>query len=203
MQQQPEPRNNAPFTSEQLQEFRVIFDLHHRSLYIFAQKLINNKEQVEDIVIDAFVKLTRRWSQGKDPANTKAFLYVVVRNACFDYLRAEQRRRTNLRDFAREQAYDHMYEQELPSSTKERNDLEDAAIQELHKEIEQLPGKCRTIFKMLFLEQKTPAEIGALLKLKPATVRSQKARAIQLLRIQLYENKVFSQYAAYITEKLP
>ncbi len=47
------------------------------------------------------------------------------------------------------------------------------------------PNNARTIFKLYFLKQLSSEEIAGLLGISPQTARSQKARAIQLLKLKV------------------
>lgn len=57
-------------------------------------------------------------------------------------------------------------------------------LSEILREIERLPKKCREIFKLIFIEGLSTEEIARQMGIAPQTVRTQKARAIQLLKVQ-------------------
>ncbi len=58
-------------------------------------------------------------------------------------------------------------------------------LYEIYQEMENLPEKCGQIFKMLFIEDKSTEEVAQHFGINVQTVRSQKARAIQLLKAAL------------------
>jgi len=58
-------------------------------------------------------------------------------------------------------------------------------VQEIYREIEELPGKCGQIFKMIFLENLPTDQIAERMGINVQTVRTQKARAISLIRTAL------------------
>ncbi|HVK47139.1 MAG TPA: sigma-70 family RNA polymerase sigma factor, partial [Pseudobacter sp.] len=53
------------------------------------------------------------------------------------------------------------------------------------EEIDKLPNQCRTIFVLAFLHEKTNAEIASQLNIVEKTVRNQKHRARQHLRMTI------------------
>jgi RNA polymerase sigma-70 factor (ECF subfamily) len=53
-----------------------------------ARRLGGSRDQAEDAVQDALVKALRALRRGKLPDNPRAWLFVIVRNCCFDLHRA-------------------------------------------------------------------------------------------------------------------
>ena len=82
-----------------------------------------------------------------------------------------------------------MYLEPIASSQKDSGQNEIIMIEllsHIYQEMENLPHKCRTIFKLYFLQQMSSDEIAGSLGISPQTARTQKARAIQLLRIRVW-----------------
>jgi RNA polymerase sigma-70 factor (family 1) len=152
------------------------FKEHHRSLCFFASKIVNDPFQAEDIVADCFIKLWNRRDTFETPENIKAFLYIACRNNCLNYLR-DLKRRT----YAQE-----LYFQQLDLQSDEilYNIIDTEVVDILAREIEELPDKCKKVFKLIYLEGKNTDEIAAALNLNVQTVRNHKTRAIELLRSQ-------------------
>ncbi len=152
------------------------FNEHHRSLCYFASKIVNDVLQAEDIVADCFIKLWERRENFEDSSKVKSFLYIACRNNCLNYLRNEKRKT----------AAQELYLQQLDQDSEEIfYELIDTEIVDiLAKEIENLPGKCREVFKLIYLGGKTTEQIAAELNLNVQTVRNHKTRAIELLKVQ-------------------
>src|SRR5690606_4167126 len=72
--------------------FEVVFRMYHQALCFFARKLMPNSPagQAEELVQDAFLKLWERHTDFEKLSAVKAFLYIVTRNACVNYLKQEQ-----------------------------------------------------------------------------------------------------------------
>lgn len=153
------------------------FDLHYKSLCYFAVRLTQDAEQAEDIVSECFLKLWRGRTEFQTAQNIKAFLYISCRNACLNHLKYLKRRNA-----AQELYFGQLQEGE---DTILYQIIETEVLGILSKEIEELPDKCREVFKMIYVENKKTDEIAADLGISVKTVRGHKARAIELLKTQL------------------
>ncbi|GEM_PF-42335 len=157
--------------------FSYVFDLHYRSLCYYAATMLDDIAEVEDTVSEVFVKLWQRAANFSDLNGIKGFLYICTKNRCLDRLKQQNRHQASLSDYA--------------NSLDALTDGEDYALLEtevlvlVYDEIEQLPAKARTIFKLIFFEGLKTDEVAARLGISVKTVRNQKARAIRLLQTAL------------------
>lgn len=164
----------AALHRRQPEAVKELFNQLYKPLIYFAEKLVNNKQEAEDIVGTSFFKLTGRIEQFSSSRDVKAFLYVTTRNECLDYLRRmarferSQEQLQYLMDYTDAQADDEM--------------LRARILQEVYNEIEQLPPQCRKIFKLIYTRGMSTREIAAEMELSPQTVLNQKAKALNLLR---------------------
>jgi RNA polymerase sigma-70 factor (family 1) len=164
----------AALHRKQPEAVKELFNQLYRPLIYFAEKLVNNKQEAEDIVATSFFKLTGRIEQFSSSRDVKAFLYVTTRNECLDYLRRiarferSQDQLQYLMDYTDAQADDEM--------------LRARILQEVYNEIEQLPPQCKKIFKLIYTRGMSTREIAEELELSPQTVLNQKAKALNLLR---------------------
>lgn len=164
----------AALHRRQPEAVKELFNQLYKPLIYFAEKLVNNKQEAEDIVGTSFFKLTGRIEQFSSSRDVKAFLYVTTRNECLDYLRRMARFERSqdqlqyLMDYTDAQADDEM--------------LRARILQEVYNEIEQLPPQCKKIFKLIYTRGMSTREIAEELELSPQTVLNQKAKALNLLR---------------------
>src|SRR6185369_16606748 len=141
----------------------------------FAEKLIGDTQEAEDIVLDTFSKFWTRRENFETLPNIRAFLYISTRNACFNYLK--YRRLQNKRQHELAEAWEPEQEENA-----EQLRVRSEVLRLLQTEIEKLPSKCRLVFELTFFEELKPNEIADLLKISVNTVRNQKARALSLLK---------------------
>jgi RNA polymerase sigma-70 factor (ECF subfamily) len=100
-----------------------------------------------------------------------------VRNAGLNYLKKEQRTAARFDDF--------LLSAELVQQEDDYLVIEAEVLKRVYKAVEGLPDKCRRVFELTYLEEKSVAEIAALLQISPANVSVQRHRALQLLRLAL------------------
>lgn len=153
-----------------------LFNTYYARLCLFAHKIIENKEAAEDIVQDVFVKIWNKSIDVTEPAAIKSFLYLSVRNACLNYLRhvgVEQK----------------FLDSQNSNSTEVDKVLENIiraeVLGEVHRAIESLPAGCRQVLKLAYFESLKNDAIAKELGVSINTVKTQKQRALQLLRMKL------------------
>ncbi|AEW00252.1 RNA polymerase, sigma-24 subunit, ECF subfamily [Niastella koreensis GR20-10] len=170
--------------------FRVVYDMFFPSLCFFAKRLVDNDGEGEDIAADSFVKLLNRHDSFDTLPNIKAFLYITTRNACLNYLRYTQRQHSSKRELNRlqektdEHALSYMVHAEV--------------LREVEFEIEQLPNRCREIFKLIYYERKPADDIAEQLGISINTVWVQRAKAIQLIRTNLLKKGMLSALLCFL-----
>src|ERR1044072_1524682 len=169
----------AGFQQGSKEDFAQVYNAHYSRLYAFIKKLVDVKEEAQDITPDTFVKLWKLHANFNTAENVKAFLYITARNACMDFLRYRQRQITNKQEFGYVQL-----QQDGTLSTS-NDEIKTLVLKQIHNEIENLPTQCKRIFKMAWLEGKKNAKIASAMDLTEQTIRNQKARAVKILRLAL------------------
>jgi RNA polymerase sigma-70 factor (ECF subfamily) len=65
-------------------------------------------------------------------------------------------------------------------------------LREVEFEIDQLPNRCKEIFKLIYYERRSADEIAGMLGISINTVWVQRAKAIQLIRTNLLKKGMLS-----------
>lgn len=167
----------ASFRNGEEKAFAYFFDLHYKSLCYFARAITQEQQQAEDLVSECMVKLWNHRQTFHTAHNIKAFLYITCKNACLNYLRNSKRLDGN------KELY--LSQLEIAEDNMLYQIIETEVLAILHREIEELPHKCRDVFKLIYMDNKNTEEIATQLGISVKTVRGHKARAIQLLKSQL------------------
>lgn len=151
--------------------FRQLFP----SLCFFANRILNNSLEAEDIASAAFIKIWKRHSQFNNAKNIRSYLYQIVRNDCLSFLQQKSRAATMQKEIE--------YLTIIDLKDNYKADIIRAEFYaELHIAINSLPKECRKIFTMLYIQGKTVKEISKELNLSPSTIKTQKARGLTALR---------------------
>ena len=172
-----------------------LFRDYYDRLVFFAWQMIKDKQQAEDIAQDAFIAY---WQQRDQVANysvaIKNFLYRCVKNASLDIVRHLQvvdKFQATLPDIEQGEAY--IMEAIISSEI----------IAEVHAAIEALPEHLQTLSRLSFLEGKKNQEVADELDMSVNTVKKQKQRALELLRVSLNPEIIvlLIGYGAYFVQK--
>ena len=171
------------FNKGDRQALTSVYDMWFSNICYFAYKVTGDMAEAEDITAETFIKLWKIRQNFDSHQNIKAFLYITARNACLDCLRARQRS-TGMQQ---EMMYLLLQQNDI---TFIHDEIKADVLTQVKEKIEELPPKCRQIFKMAFFDRLKNGEIALKLGLTLQTVKNQKVRAIKLLRLALDKDLV-------------
>lgn len=157
--------------------FQVLFGRNYRQLCYFAMRILQNQEDAEDVVMDVFLKFYQSNAIDKNIVDSAAFLFKSVKNAALDQLKRQNKTPQLSEDIE--------YNLFNSDTMLEGEEMYARLLNEVYFHIENLPAQCRTIFKLIFFEGKSTKDIAKQLGLSVQSVRNQKARAIQLLKLKI------------------
>ena len=146
-----------------------IYTANADRVYRVAYLYMKNKHDSEDILQDVFVKLIREVKAGKvfdGPEHEKAWLIVTATNLCKNRLREKRRTDLPLEDY-----------DQLPAMSRETFYLFDAILS--------LPEQYKTAVYLFYYEGYRTDEIAAMLRERPAAIRTRLSRARKLLKKEL------------------
>jgi RNA polymerase sigma-70 factor (family 1) len=152
-------------------------DFGERLLH-FAFAIIHNREQAEEIVADVFIQVWQKRVRIATIENLTWYLYITTKNISLNYLRKEQKQKTILIDTVtlpyytiEPTAVDHLVTTEL--------------LQSITKAINDLPPKCRLIFKLIKEDGLQYKEVASLLNLSIKTVENQMGIALKKIHASI------------------
>lgn len=159
------------------ENFKNIFNTLYPRLISYSFKYVKDKFVAEEIVEDCFVIL---WEKREDLVHVddiKPYLYIMVRNASFKYLKKEQKVIS-------------LKQKHLDLAVIIQQDIIEEEVHAiiLYKALEKLPAKCRKVFELSCLKGVKYKDIALDLDISVNTVKSQRSRAIKLLKEQLKNN---------------
>jgi RNA polymerase sigma-70 factor (family 1) len=158
----PDLHNIAGFNSGAPNAFGYFFDLYYTRIRYFAYKLLDNKEDSEEIAMESFSKLFDRCRDFNTTSNIEAFLFISTRNSCFNFLKHQQV------VLKKQKELDILLQNEVALDAAE---LETEVINAIYLAIEQLTPERKKVFKLLFLEGMKIPEISERLGISVHTVK--------------------------------
>ena len=70
-----------------IKAFETLFKEFYPSMCAIAIRFVSDKDVAQDIVQEVFIKLWEKRTSYEEIPNLKTFLYVSIKNLCFNYLR--------------------------------------------------------------------------------------------------------------------
>jgi RNA polymerase sigma-70 factor (ECF subfamily) len=154
------------------QAYKQLFLLFYPSLVSFAVSIIRSKEVSEEIVSDVFLKIWEKRQKLDKVENLSFYLFTAVRNRCLNQLQ-DQKNRASL------EISDAVIEFKSLYHDPEQRLISAETIKEIQKAVQDLPPRCRMIFKLVKEEGFRYKEVAELMQLSVKTVENQMSLAFK------------------------
>ncbi len=160
--------------------FTYFFRQVYPELCVFAQRYVPDIAIAEDVVSESFLKVWEKHEGFTNATALRSYLYRTVYHGCLRWLEKEKRReKVEVKD-----------EDEVEEKAEEENYLVNIirteTIRELYAAVNTLPKECKKVFDLLYVEGKSVREAAEELAVSISTVKAQKARGLQLLRLKIH-----------------
>lgn len=157
--------------------FDFVFSYYYSGLCAFVYHYINDRDTVEDLVQDFFVKF---WTHGQKieiKGSLKSYLFSAVKKGALDYLKHQQVK----------SRYEDQFLATHNNSTDAYEYAESELMEIVEKELKNLPPRCREIFTLSRFKGDSNKEIAESLKISKRTVELQISVALKALKKVLAE----------------
>ncbi|WP_343701436.1 RNA polymerase sigma-70 factor [Chitinophaga sp.] len=156
----------------------TLFREYYARLCHYAFQFTADAELARDIAQESFVSyLARQAEVSTHPSAVRNFLYSSVRNACLNTLRHNK----VIEKFVQEQAAGAPETETAAINAIIRTEV----LAAIHQALESLPEECGRIVRMGYIDGLKNQEIARMLNISVNTVKTQKRRGLQLLRLRL------------------
>jgi RNA polymerase sigma-70 factor (ECF subfamily) len=146
----------------------ILYNQYSKAMYNLAYRILNNREDTEDILQDVFVECFRNIDSFRFESTFGAWLKKITINKCINQIKKKKIDLT---------LYD-----TLPSVTYEEENEVLYDTEKIFKSIETLPDGYRIILTLYLLEGYDHSEISQILGISESTSKSQYSRAKEKLR---------------------
>ena len=154
------------------------YTVYHSELVNFATSRLGNREEAEDLVQDAFIKMMS-YDGMINEATIKSFAFTITANKIKDVLRR--------RIFRHQMEEGKKYEMELQYSNVERVAEYHDTLSIVNKSMEKLSPTCTKVFRMSLFEDMTAGDIAKELQVSKRTVESQLFTSRKQMRTMMKE----------------
>ncbi len=152
-----------------------IYKLYYKAMYNSCLRILNNTQEAEDVMQEAFLSAFDKISSYKGEVSFGAWLKRIVVNKALDYLKKNKIDCLPIDDKIHQ-----LSEEEI-----EKNEFTTNSIDLIKQAMEQLPSGYRIVLNLYLIEAYDHEEIAKILNISASTSRSQYNRAkkklIQLL----------------------
>lgn len=164
-------------------EDRVAFKKHYKLLCYFAWEMVKDEELAEDLVQDAFIAYLKNKDKiSSEPQAVRSFMYSTIRNAVYN----RSRKSKTVQKFLEREV-----PQDIDDVDYEHLIIRAEFMAEIARVVEGLPEACRQIFKLSYMEELSNQEIADQLGISVNTIKTQKQRALRVLRLEIHPEFFF------------
>lgn len=167
--------------------FEAIFKLFYVKLLQFAATILKSREEAEEVVEDVFMKL---WDNRKTlPAikNLNFYLLVAVKHCALNYLE-KNKKHNNIVLEELEVEFGEL------SMNPEESLISSEKIKNIQRIIDNLPAKCKLIFRLIKEDGLKYKEAATLLNLSVKTIEAQMSLALSRIGFELRSDAEYSHF---------
>ena len=174
--------------------YAELMSRYRDSVYYMLMKMVNNKDDADDLTIEAFGKAFNRLKQYTPQFAFSTWLFKIASNNAIDFIRKKKNEQfyTGYTTTVNEDGGEYKNVIKSNDLDPEENYIKKQKIESLKLIVEKLKPKYRQLVEMRYYEELSYEEISEQLKLPIGTVKAQLFRArdflFQVLRNT--ENKI-------------
>lgn len=186
------------------EQFEKLYSHVINKVYYWCYSIVKNEALAKDLAQESMIKLHQKLHTLDNAEAFNSWLYVLVRNSCYYYLRSNKNADVS---FLESGEYDEKFEDTIADEKVENLPEEAYDLQETKKLmisfIQELPTKQREVIILFYLEEFTTVEISEMLNYNVSTVKSHLYFGRKNLEKQINEYQEKNHIKLYSTILLP
>ena len=163
--------------NDEEQVLSIVYKDNWEIMYLAAYNMLKDRALAEDIVQDVFVSFWQKRNTISIKTSIKNYLYISVIYKVYDYYRKNNK-------IIKEELFNH-FDYKIQQSNPETKLIHKELMDCIDSLINDLPPKCREVFKFSREEQLSNMEIAERLKISKRTVEGHISKALLHLRKSL------------------
>src|ERR1035437_1275340 len=155
---------------------------YRHSVYFMLLKMVNNKDDADDLTIEAFGKAFKRLSQYTPTYAFSTWLFKIASNNCIDFIR-----RKKMNTFSIDKTIENDEGGEMSMNIKadglnpEEHMVKKQKVKLMREIVEKLKPRYRVLVELRYFDELSYEEISEKLELPLGTVKAQLFRAREFL----------------------
>jgi RNA polymerase sigma-70 factor (ECF subfamily) len=155
---------------------KELFEAHYQAVCAAVNRIVGERGVTEDLAQQVFIRFWEKRHQIQIDSSPGAYLHKMAVNEALAWLRAKKNQQPEELTFATP-----MPPQMDGEGILLNNELND----QIHKAIDALPPRCRTVFQLSRFEELSYQEIAQKMEISIKTVEHQMGKALRVLREEL------------------
>jgi RNA polymerase sigma factor (sigma-70 family) len=173
----------AALTLGDQKAYAELMQRYRESVYFMMLKMVNNKDDAEDLTIEAFGRAFKRLAQYTPNYAFSTWLFRIASNNAIDFLRNKKKNDALSLDSRMENEEGQEFSKSIKSQTldPEENIIKKQKVEMLRDVVEKLKPRYKELVQMRYYEELSYEEISERLSLPVGTVKAQLFRARDFL----------------------
>lgn len=167
--------------------YAELLDRYRDAIYYMLLKMVNNKNDAEDLTIEAFGKAFKNIDQYTPNYAFSTWLFKIASNNCIDFIR---KKKANIISIDSEEDNSEVSSPSLQSNTldPEADMIKNQKVTLMRSVVHKLKPRYRNLIELRYFQEYSYEEIANELNLPLGTVKAQLFRARELL-FNILKNK--------------
>ena len=162
--------------------YAELMERYRDSVYFMLLKMINNKDDADDLTIEAFGKAFHRLHQYTPTFAFSTWLFKIASNNCIDFMLKKKTQTYSLdKPFENDEGGELSIDVKADILDPEEKVIKKEKIQLMRDVVEKLKPRYRNLIEMRYFEELSYEEISDKLELPIGTVKAQLFRAREFL----------------------
>lgn len=157
--------------------FEQVFRNYYERLCNYANTILNDMDEAEEIVQGTFMGLWEKRSHIQIHTALKSYLYQSVRNNCLNHLDHLKVRQTHREYF--------IHSADMSADSGVQTTLANELEKQIEEAVSSLPPQCQTVFRLSRFEGLSYAEIAQQLDISVKTIENHMGKALRIMRERL------------------
>lgn len=152
------------------------------SVYFMLLKMVNNKDDADDLTIEAFGKAFKRLDQYTPTYAFSTWLFKIASNNCIDFIRRKKMVTFSIdRTFENEEGGKSNIDLKADGLNPEEDLVKKQKVKLMHDVVDKLKPRYRVLVELRYFDELSYEEIAEKLELPIGTVKAQLFRAREFL----------------------
>ncbi|KIL37998.1 RNA polymerase subunit sigma-24 [Gordoniibacillus kamchatkensis] len=165
--------------------FEELVQLYKDKIYHLAYRMLGNRQEAEDAVQETFLRVYMNLERYDEQQKFSTWIFRIGTNLCIDRLRKKKPNYSLDAELPEGEGGD--WYSMLPSedATPEDRVIVSETQRQIHRAIETMPDKYKSVVILKYLQDMSLQEIGEVLDMPVTTVKTRVHRGREFLRQQL------------------